>query len=223
MRQSFLPTEVYKYYKLRDQEERLNIDFMVKFYEFHDTTQLMASWWKEENKFTNQIKGWYGMINMRVPYIYLMALIFRLYGEKDCSKFLEAWIPLPYIVVIARRIFNWGAMILKLLSIYVQHAQKLKEGEAPTFYMALYLLIVMCARNVFAGMNLRWHVADLLNHVYFNILWKNRYKKSYTLTYDEFIARIYFIIFKKEHPRLSMAAKKMIAKVGHWYLYKHST
>jgi hypothetical protein len=42
----FLPTKVQKYYKLRDPEERLNMDFMVKFYEFDDTSRLMASWWK---------------------------------------------------------------------------------------------------------------------------------------------------------------------------------
>jgi hypothetical protein len=29
---------------------------------------------------------------------------------------------------------------------------------------------------------------------------------------------IYFIIFNKEFPRLSVVAKKMISKVGHWYL-----
>jgi hypothetical protein len=34
----FLPTEVHKYYKIRDLEEQLNTDFMVKFYEFHDTS-----------------------------------------------------------------------------------------------------------------------------------------------------------------------------------------
>jgi hypothetical protein len=34
----FLPTEVQKYYKLRDSEERLNTDFIVKFYELHDTS-----------------------------------------------------------------------------------------------------------------------------------------------------------------------------------------
>ena len=50
----FLPIEVQKYYKLRDPEERLNIDFVVKFYEFHDTNRLMASWWKEDKKFTNR-------------------------------------------------------------------------------------------------------------------------------------------------------------------------
>jgi hypothetical protein len=29
----FLPVEINKYYKLREPEVRLNIDFMVKFYE----------------------------------------------------------------------------------------------------------------------------------------------------------------------------------------------
>jgi hypothetical protein len=99
----------------------------------------------------------------------------------------------------------------------------LKEGETPTFYMASYLLDVMCAKNIFAGMNLRWHVAELLVHVYFIILWENRYNKSYSLICDEFIAHIYFIIFKKECPRLSVVSKKMISKVCHWYLDEHDT
>ena len=49
-------------------------------------------------------------------------------------------------------------------------------------------------------------------------MWKNRYKKSYALIFDEFIAQVYFIIFKKECPRLFVTTKKMISKVGHWYL-----
>jgi hypothetical protein len=39
----FLPIEVQKYYKLRDPEERLNTNFVVTFYEFHDTNRWMAS------------------------------------------------------------------------------------------------------------------------------------------------------------------------------------
>jgi hypothetical protein len=89
-----------------------------------------------------------------------------------------------------------------------------KEGEAPSFYMASYLLDVIFTRNVFVGMNLSWHVVELLVHVYFIILWENRYKKSYALIYDEFIALVLFIIFKKECPKLSAATKKMVTKVG---------
>jgi len=102
----FLPTEVQNYYKLRDPEERLNTDFMVKLYELHDTSQLMASWWREYKKFTNQSNGWYRTINLREPYIYFMALICRLYRDKDFSKFSEAWMPLTYIVAIVRCSFN---------------------------------------------------------------------------------------------------------------------
>jgi hypothetical protein len=131
--------------------------------------------------------------------------------------------PLAYTVAISGSGFNWGAIISKKLSICIQQAQTLKEGETPTFYMASYLLDVMCARNIFSGMNLSLHVAELPVHVYFNILWENRYKKSYSLICDEFIACIYFILFKKECPRLSAAAKKMISKVGHWYLDEHDT
>jgi hypothetical protein len=53
--------------------------------------------------------------------------------------------------------------------------------------MDSYLLDVICARNVFADMNLSWHVAELSVHIYFSVLWEKRYKKSYSLIYDEFI------------------------------------
>jgi hypothetical protein len=126
--------------------------------------------------------------------------------------------PLSYIVAISRRSFNWGAIISKQLSICIQQAQTPKEGEIPVLYMASYLLDVMCTRNIFPCMNLSWHVTNLPIHVYLNILWENRYKNSYSLICDEFIAQIYFILFKKECPRVSAGAKKMISKAGHWYL-----
>jgi hypothetical protein len=163
------------------------------------------------------------MINLREPYIYLMALIYRLYGEKDCSKFSEKWIPLAYTMEIIGRSFKLGPIISKKLSIGVHQAHTSKEGEAPTFYLASYLLNVMCARNVSVGMNLRWNVAELMVHIYFNILCENMYKTSYALICNEFITCIHFIIFKKECPRLSAEAKKIITNIGHWYLYECST
>jgi hypothetical protein len=67
--------EVHKYYKIRDLEEQMNTYFVVMFYELHDTSRLMASWWKEEKKFINWRNGYYGIVNLREPYIYLMDLI----------------------------------------------------------------------------------------------------------------------------------------------------
>jgi hypothetical protein len=219
----FLPLEVQNYYKLRELEEQLNNDSILRFYEKHYTSKVMASWWREDKNFTNRTSGWYPMINLREPYIYLMALLCKLHGEKDCSRFLEAWMPLTYTVAIFGIGFNWRAIISKQMSTYIRQAQTLKEGETLSFYMASYLLDVVCARNDFDGMNLIWHTSDLLVHVYFGILWENRYKKSYSLIRDQFIADIHLFLFKKECPRLSDAAKNIISKVGQWYLDERDT
>jgi hypothetical protein len=66
----------------------------------------MASWWREDKKYTNQTSRWYQTTNLKEPYIYLMALICQLYGEKDFSIFLEAWMPLTYTVAIFGSGFN---------------------------------------------------------------------------------------------------------------------
>jgi hypothetical protein len=42
----FLPVEVQNYYKLKDPEEPLNIDFVVNFYEHHEIGRDMASSWR---------------------------------------------------------------------------------------------------------------------------------------------------------------------------------
>lgn len=131
--------------------------------------------------------------------------------------------PLAYIVAIFGSSFNWGAIISKQLSTNILQAQTPKDGETPVFHMASYLLDVTCTRNVFTGTNLSWHVAKLPVHVYFSILWENRYKFFYAMICDEFIARVHFIIFRKECPRLSATTKKMISKVGHWYFEETST
>jgi hypothetical protein len=79
---------------------------VVKFYEFHDTNQLMASWRKDDKKFTNQSNDKYGIVNRREPYIYLMDIICQLYGEKDVSKLSEEWILLACTMAIYGSIFN---------------------------------------------------------------------------------------------------------------------
>jgi hypothetical protein len=82
----------------------------------------MASWWREDKKCTNRTSSWYQTTNVREPYIFLMDLIYQLYGEKDCSRFSEVWNPLAYTVAISRSSFNWGDIISKQLSIYIQQA-----------------------------------------------------------------------------------------------------
>jgi hypothetical protein len=73
--------------------------------------------------------------------------------------------PMEYTMAIFGSSFNLGEIISKQLSIIILQAQTPKDGEAPTFHMDSYFLDVICERNVFAGMNMSWHVVKLPVHV----------------------------------------------------------
>jgi hypothetical protein len=163
-------------------------------------------------------------MNFREPYMFLMALIYWLYREKDCSKLFEAWIPLSYMVAMSRIIFNWGAIISKQLSIHIEEVENSKTREILAFFfMDSYLLDAICARNVFLGLNLSCHIYEFLVHVYFSVLWENKYKILITAICDTFIAQIHSLIFKQDNPSLSEATRRVIYKIRHWYLEETRT
>jgi hypothetical protein len=79
--------------------------------------------------------------------------------------------------------------------------------------MASYLLDAICTRNMFTGLRFSSDVSEFPAHVYFSVLWENRYKKSYTTIYDGFLARVYSLIFKKNYLRLSDVARNVISRI----------
>jgi hypothetical protein len=109
----FLQVEMKNYCKLKEAEEWLKIDFVISFYEKHDTNNLMDSWWIEDKNFTNQTSDRYSTTNLRETYIYLMALLCQFHGEKDWSRFSEAWMRLSYTITIFEIGFNWVSIIFK--------------------------------------------------------------------------------------------------------------
>jgi hypothetical protein len=124
-----------------------------------------------------------------------------------------------------KRVIQLAYHFINQLNCMIERAQKEKEKPrvVPTFYMASYLLDVICASNIFGGLNLNWHISKLLVHVYFQILWDNKYKRSYSTICDFFLAPLYKIIFYRECPRLTKDAKKLISYIGNWYLQEDLT
>jgi hypothetical protein len=48
-------------------------------------------------------------------------------------------------------------------------------------------------------------------------------QKRNWLICDGFIAQVYSLIFKQDCPRLSEEARKVVSKIGHWYLEERRT
>jgi hypothetical protein len=155
--------------------------------------------------------------------MFLMTLIYQLSREKDCSKLSKAWMPLAYTMAISGSIFNWEAVISRELSIRIEEAKNPKTGETPAFFMTSYLLDAICARNVFPGLSLIWHVSEFPVHVYFSVLWENKYKRSITTICDGFITWVHSLIFKEDCPRLFEEERRVISRIGHWYMEERNT
>jgi hypothetical protein len=85
--------------------------------------------------------------------------------------FIGAWVPLEYIVGTMRKLFNCVTILSNQLNDMIERVHKTMKNPrfVPSFYMALYLLDVICDTNIFIVLNFNYHVSEVV-HVYFHIL-----------------------------------------------------
>jgi hypothetical protein len=65
--------------------------------------------------------------------------------------------------------FNWETIVSNQLCNMIEKVHKIKQKICVVnfFYMASYILDVICARNVFLGINLSCNISEAPIHVYF--------------------------------------------------------
>jgi hypothetical protein len=73
--------------------------------------KILSKWWAEGRRFQGINDGVYPSIHLRVPYIYAVAMVSRIYGEPDAMHVKEAWVPLIYTIVEEGLVFNWAAIL----------------------------------------------------------------------------------------------------------------
>jgi hypothetical protein len=88
--------------------------------------------------------------------VFVMALMCRLNGRKDCIHFKDDWIPMAHGVVTKGIVFNWGAILSQALKKDLEKAKGYSTSKGPSFHMASYLLDNVCAHNTFQGMGWQW-------------------------------------------------------------------
>ena len=80
---SFQSIELERYYKFYQPEILLTREFVEQFHVRNDT-KVLASWWIEQKRFTTtqpRNDRIYPTTHLRIPYLYAMAVMCRLYGQ----------------------------------------------------------------------------------------------------------------------------------------------
>jgi hypothetical protein len=93
----FPTRHVNNYYKLLRPRVSLDTTFVKNIYDGNNIGKILLGWWKEDKKFVNRNNGCYEIANLQELYMYLMKFLCCLYGEKGCSRFSYAFLPLAYI------------------------------------------------------------------------------------------------------------------------------
>ena len=129
----------------------------------------------------------------------MVILLSRIFRRKDALTFLDKWIPIIHRVITSESILNWGEIISSNLD-----SQLKKVQSEHKFYMASYLLDVMCASREYPSLGWKWNLSLSSIHVYCKMIWENQYKEYYVRICNGSFAPIYQIIFGKEAPCLSL-------------------
>ena len=128
----------------------------------------------------------------------MVILLSRIFGRKDASHFPNKWIIIIHQVISSGSILNWGEIISSNLDIQLKMIRKEHK-----FYMSSYLLDVICASREYPSLGWKWTPSLPSIHVYYKMIWENKYKEDYDRICDGLFVPIYQILFGKEAPWFS--------------------
>ena len=123
-----------------------------------------------------------------------------------------------YTITVYGTHFNWANMIVVALRSNISATLAPDEEYVSEFYMASYLLDVVCARCHFEGWSHNWdpkHGGPI--HKDLMVFWDSRYKQDIESIARIFIPAFYRKIFGRYAPCMSWCAMEMITQVAHWF------
>ena len=77
---------------------------------------------------------------------------------------------------------------------------------------------VMCANLEFPSLEWKWEPSLPSVHVYYKMLWENKYKEHYGQIYNNFFPTLYQALFEEETPCLSPEGQAIVKELGDWYM-----
>jgi hypothetical protein len=80
---------------------------------------------------------------LREHFIFDVALLRKIFGEKDTNHFMETWVPLMYAIVKEGAIFNWDSQLSHTMMKTISRVRYHNHGTPLEFYMSSYLLDII--------------------------------------------------------------------------------
>jgi hypothetical protein len=118
----------------------------------HTFKELYPIWYTPDNQFKLRPFRGYPTTALRKPYLYIVAMLCRLYGDSYASKFPLSYIPLSYYCAKKGSSFNWDGILLENLVEAIIAVVEALSGTFLSFHMSSYLIYIMCVSHQYPNM-----------------------------------------------------------------------
>ena len=195
---SHKPSMFNQMYHLKEEIIKIPPEWLKQKSESANLLTILKGWWsKSQLKSKPATTEWKTSKFKKVVEI-IVILLSRVFGRKDGSTFPNKWIPIIYQIITSGTTLNWGELISSNLDNQLKKVHKEHQ-----FYMSTYLMDVMCANLEFPSLEWKWEPSLPSIHVYYKMIWKNKYKEDYDQVCNKVFHTLYQVLFKEEIPCLS--------------------
>ena len=77
---------------------------------------------------------------------------------------------------------------------------------------------MMCSNIKFLALKWKWESSLPSVHVYYKMLWENKYKEDYDQICNKLFPTLYQTLFGEETPCLSLIGQAMVKEFEDWYM-----
>lgn len=142
----------------------------------------------------------------------------RLFSEKNYNLFRRESTPIMHVVVEEGKIMNWANILVAIFLNAIRRRKDASRGQEPPFYIAAYLLDLICAAIHFPKLKLLWGPNTLAAHEMFQVMWIERYPTYFYLICNVIMPQVFQALNGIFPPRLSINTRKKNQLLGHSYL-----
>ena len=151
----------------------------------------------------------YSTASLVSPYYYVAAMMCRLFGSPNTSKFSIEWVPLMQATS-ESYIIDWGTIFSNNIAsqvLYYRNNRSFTSRTVPPFFMSAYIMDAVCFTTDFLNMGWKWTIQiPTPIHVYHSILWKSKYESHFYKICHGVIFLLYQVFFGDKAPILSKEA-----------------
>ena len=206
---NYKPSLINQIYHLKEATVKISPDWLKQKSESADMLTILKGWWSEGNFRSKPANVEWKTSKFRKTVQIVVILLSRLFGRKDGSTFPDKWIPIIYQIMTSGATLNWGELISSNLDNQLKKVHKEHQ-----FYMSTYIMDVICANMEFPSLEWKWEPSLPSVHVYYKMLWENKYKEDYDQICNKFFPSLYDALFGEEIPCLSPAGQALVKELG---------